>query len=112
LHTQSNGTRAVMTTPGEDVAEIQFYYNGNVASPDTLGSGEARNQLGLKLRAQDPCNLVYVMWRLAPENNVVVSVKRNANASQSDACENNGYTNIAPQKSGPVPAVARNSNHL
>ena len=30
-----------------------------------------------KLRAEDACNLVYVMWRIEPQSRLVVSVKRN-----------------------------------
>ena len=37
--------------------------------------GELRRQFGLKLRAQDACNLVYVMWRIEPASKLVVSIK-------------------------------------
>ena len=58
-------------------AEARFKYLGPTSQEARLGSGESRRQFGLRLRAQDPCNLVYAMWRIEPEPMLVVSVKRN-----------------------------------
>jgi hypothetical protein len=63
------------------------------------------------LRAQSACNLVYAMWRFAPESRVVVSVKRNAGESISAQCGNRGYQNIKPQRSKPVPAIRPGDAH-
>src|SRR5580704_5281987 len=46
--------------------EAQFTYLGSTGNEARLGSGELRRQFGLKLRAQDACNLVYAMWRIEP----------------------------------------------
>jgi hypothetical protein len=85
----------------------------HAASADTtaLGSGAIRRQLGLKLRAQNGCNLVYAMWRMDPENKLVVSIKSNPGMRTSAECGNRGYTNIKPRKSHPVPDVAPGSSH-
>ncbi len=69
--------RAVMANQISRDLEMQFTYRGPTQGEAHLGSGELRRQLGLKLRAQDGCNLVYVMWRIAPESKLAVQVKRN-----------------------------------
>jgi len=68
-------------------------------------------QFGLKLRAQDACNLVYAMWRIAPESQLVVSVKSNPGQHTSAECANHGYQNIKPVRSKPVPTLGPGSNH-
>ena len=76
-----------------------------------LGSGELRRQFGLKLRAQDACNLVYAMWRIEPESKLVVSVKSNPGQHTSAKCGNYGYRNIKPRHSIPVPALRSGRTH-
>jgi hypothetical protein len=44
---------------------------------------EMRRQSGLKLRAQNGCNLVYAMWRSEPESKLGVSVTRNPGLNAS-----------------------------
>jgi hypothetical protein len=103
--------RAVCSSRAESRAELRFTYLGPTATTRALGSGAVRQQLGLKLRAQDPCNLLYVMWRLEPESKVVVSVKRNV-VSTSAECGNHGYTNLRALSRAPVPAVTPGSSHI
>ena len=55
--------RAVATIPTGDNVELRVRDRGPVANAQALGSGEMRRQIALKLRAQDPCNLLYVSWR-------------------------------------------------
>jgi hypothetical protein len=76
-----------------------------------LGSGEVREQFGLKLRAADACNLVYAMWRFKPTASLVVSVKSNPGQHTSAECGNAGYSNIEPSSSKRVLAPARDSSH-
>jgi hypothetical protein len=99
-----------MGWPASD-AEVRFTYLGRTEKELPLGSGEIRRQFGLKLRAQDACNLVYAMWRLEPESKVVVSVKSNPNQHSSSACGNRGYRNVKPSRSATVPAVKVGSMH-
>ena len=68
-------------------------------------------QFGLKLRAQDACNLVYAMWRIEPESKLVVSVKSNPGEHTSAQCSNRGYQNIKPRRSVPVPTLSSGSTH-
>jgi hypothetical protein len=91
--------------------EARFTYLGPTSTEAPLGSGEMRRQFGFKLRAQDPCNLVYAIWRIDPEEKLVVSVKRNSNAHTSAECGNRGYENIKPRKSAPLPPLRSGDSH-
>src|SRR5262249_16626549 len=50
----------------DQVAEIRFRYRGPTQISKRLASGELRRQIGLKLRAEDTCNLIYAMWHIEP----------------------------------------------
>ncbi len=76
-------------------AEIHFRYLGPSKADKPLASGELRRQIGLKLHAADSCNVVYVMWHIAPDSGIAVSVKRNAVHSHVQ-CGAHGYEAIAP----------------
>ena len=104
--------RAVSSAASDGGGRLTFEYVGSTEETRALGSGLVRHQIGLKLRAQDPCNLLYVMWRIAPVNEVVVSVKRNPGKSTSAGCGNRGYTNLSPQLQVNPPAIAPGSDHV
>lgn len=104
--------RAVVARQGGSAAELRFTYLGPTRQTSALGSGEVRVQIGLKLRAQDPCNLVYVMWRIAPESRLVVSRKENPGQHTSAECANRGYHNLKPEHATPVPAPTASSSHV
>ena len=91
--------------------DVQFTYLGSTGNEARLGSGELRRQFGLKLRAQDACNLVYAMWRIEPESKLVVSVKSNPGQHTSTECGNHGYRNIKPRQSTPVPVLRSGNTH-
>jgi hypothetical protein len=103
--------RAYVNAATQPAARVRFTYLGPTANDAPLGSGEMRRQFGLKLRAQDACNLVYAMWRIEPESRVVVSVKSNPGQHSSAECSNHGYQNIKPSRSVPVPAVRPGETH-
>jgi hypothetical protein len=103
--------RAYLTTPSTQDIQASFTYLGPTKDEKPLASGEMRRQFGLKLHAQDACNLVYVMWRIAPESKLVVSVKSNPSHHSSADCGNAGYRNIKPAHSSPVPALEPGSSH-
>jgi hypothetical protein len=83
--------RAYVNAYTQLVAQVQFTYLGATPNEVPLASGEMRRQFGLKLRAQDACNLVYAMWRIEPESKLVVSVKNNPGEHTSAQCGNRGY---------------------
>lgn len=91
--------------------EARFMCLGPTAVVKPLGSGTVRQQFGLKLRAQDPCNLVYAMWRFEPASELVVSVKSNPGEHTSAGCGNRGYRNIKALKSSPVPRLNPGDRH-
>jgi hypothetical protein len=92
-------------------AEVRFTFLGATGKDVPLGSGEMRRQFGLKLLAQDACNLVYVMWRIEPESKLVVSVKSNPGQHTSPECGNRGYRNIKPLYPARVPAITAGVTH-
>jgi hypothetical protein len=90
---------------------LNFAYLGPTAAESALGSGEIRRQFGLKLRAQDPCNLVYAVRRVEPESRLVVSVKSNPGQHTSAECANRGYRNSKPRRISPVPLLHPGGSH-
>jgi hypothetical protein len=101
LEIDTPSSRAVVRTApggvGDQAAEIRFRYLGPSKADKLLASGELRRQIGLKLRAADSCNVLYVMWHIAPDARIAVSVKRNAAHSHAQ-CGVHGYEAIAPHR--------------
>ncbi len=104
-------TRAVMNAGSRDSARLQFKYLGPTRERAALRSGEEREQIGLKLRAQDGCNVTYAMWRIKPDAKLVVQVKYNPGKSSSAACGNSGYKTVVPSEATAVPSVVLGSVH-
>lgn len=96
---------------GGDAAALTFTYRGETFETRELAGGQARRQLGLKLRAQDSCNVVYVMWRLDPTPKLDVSVKFNALKKTHEECGADGYTKVRPHKKTFVPAFEYGKTH-
>ena len=104
--------RAYINTWTSQSIEAEFTYVSPTAKESALGSGEIRRQFGLKLRAQDACNLVYALWRIEPESKLVVSIKRNPGQARSSECANRGYRNIKPRRAAHVPALHPGDKHV
>jgi hypothetical protein len=104
--------RAYVNAYTQPVVEARFTYLGSTGNEAPLASGEMRRQFGLKLRAQDACNLVYAMWRIEPESKLVVSVKSNPGEHTSAQCGNRGYQNIKPRRSSPLPLLGSGGTHI
>jgi hypothetical protein len=104
--------RAIAPLAIEPSVELRFTYFGRTAETAALGSGRVRTQIGLKLRARDACNLVYVMWRIEPRAELSVQVKRNPGERTSSECGNRGYRNVKPHRAAPVPEVSEGSSHV
>jgi hypothetical protein len=103
--------RAVVGMPTPPEVEARFTYLGGTAQESRLGSGAIRRQFGLKLRAQDACNLIYAMWRIEPESKLVVSVKSNPGQHSSAECGNRGYVNLKPRRGGAIPLLRPGDSH-
>jgi hypothetical protein len=111
LVVESPKMRAFLNRATSQSIEARFKYLGGTAHESRLGSGEIRRQFGLKLKAQDACNLVYAMWRIEPEAKLVVSVKTNPGEHSSAECGNRGYRNVKPVRSAGVPRLQPGDAH-
>jgi hypothetical protein len=104
--------RAELGRSPRSAAEISFTYRGPTQSDAPLASGELRRQIGLKLRAQDTCNVVYVMWRIEPAPGIVVSVKSNPGQSRHSECGDSGYRILEPSTSARAATVEPGRAHV
>jgi hypothetical protein len=104
--------RAWVGREPRSAVELEFAYLGPTQSDAPLGSGELRRQIGLELRAQDSCNVLYVMWRIAPAPQLMVSLKNNPGQHQHRECRDRGYTNLAPQRSASLPLLRPGERHV
>jgi hypothetical protein len=119
LSSRPDGRLAIETpssrgvVPGSDgqIAEIRFRYLGPTAGSKPLASGELRRQIGIKLHAQDTCNLLYVMWHIEPDAKIAVSVKRNPAWHTHAQCHANGYTTMRPDAGIAMPRILRGEAH-
>ena len=94
--------RAEVVGATADRVELRFRYLGPTTTSVPLGSGDLRRQFGVKLRVQDTCNVLYVMWHIEPSQNLAVSVKHNEGQARHKQCRDGGYTNLSPTIVGPV----------
>jgi hypothetical protein len=105
------GMRAFVAGAASPSVEIAFTYRGPSRETEPLKSGEVRRQIGLKLRAMDTCNVVYVMWHVEPAQGLFVSVKRNPASSTHESCGDHGYTSVRGTKLADVPEIRVGSMH-
>ena len=104
--------RAVAPGRSGQQAELRFVYLGPTKETSKLASGGVREQVGLKLRARDGCNLVYVMWRLGKKPLLSVSVKRNLFHSTSKGCGARGYREVQESRKAELPPVRPGEQHV
>lgn len=102
--------RAVAPDSSGDAATLDFIFRGPSRDTRALASGSLRQQIGLKLRAADGCNLVYLMWRL-DLGRLEGSIKLNPGAHRHAECGACGYTKIVPSYHVPAPALREGGRH-
>ena len=112
MEVDSPAMRAVVKGSEPEVAELHFVYRGPTTETSRLANGEVRRQVALKLRAEDSCNVVYVVWRIEPESKIVVQTKANPGKHSHRECGDKGYENVAARTSKPVPPPAAGEEHL
>jgi len=105
------GVRAVVPESIGTSARVDFTYLGPTAQTAPLASGELRRQIGLKLRAQDTCNVVYVMWHVAPTEGVYVQLKSNPGRKTHAECKDHGYRTARTSTERLVPKVRTGERH-
>jgi hypothetical protein len=93
--------RAFARGSSGDAVSMRFVFRGDSAKTRALSSGQMRRQLGLKLRAANSCNVVYVMWRMDPKSMIEVSVKANPGMRTHAECGAEGYTKVKPFTAAP-----------
>jgi len=71
-----------------------------------------RRQIGLKLRAKDTCNVVYVMWHVEPTPGVFVSIKSNPGKATHAECGDRGYTTPKPARTASAPRIEPGSSNV
>ena len=103
--------RAVVPWSDGEEAELRFRYDGPSDGVAPLASGDVRRQVGLKLRAEDGCNLVYVMWRIDGKQPIVVSTKRNRGQHTHRQCGARGYRNLVARAGTQPPALVAGAEH-
>jgi hypothetical protein len=104
--------RAVAIGTAGDAVDLDFIYDGRSADTRALASGQLRQQIGLKLRAANGCNLIYVMWRLDRRQQLDVSAKINPGSRTHAQCGASGYTKLSPSYRTAVPALVAGARHL
>ena len=103
--------RAAADKTADQVAEIRFRYIGPSQASKPLASGELRRQIGLKLRAEDTCNLIYAMWHIEPDATIAVSIKRNPGMHTHEQCHAGGYVNLKAQRRIDLPPIRPGETH-
>ncbi|WP_147447350.1 hypothetical protein [Corallococcus sp. CA054B] len=104
--------RAVVPETTGDEAELRFTWLGATREVIPLASGQQREQVGLKLRARDGCNLIYAMWRIAPSAGIVVQFKSNPDDHESRECGNAGYITVRPRFMEPLDRLSPGESHV
>ena len=113
LSVSSKEMRATLKFTTEQAATVKFTYLGPTKEVAHLGSGEVPSQFGIKLRAQNDCNVINVMWHFAPDQKIAVSIKRNPGKRTHAECLDRGYlNNLKPRLSDAPPPVEPNQPHV
>lgn len=102
---ESGASRAVVRDGDDDYVGIVFEYLGPSKDETALAAGNKRRQLGLKLQAQDSCNVVYVMWPVDGARELIVTSKVNRGQSAHAQCGVKGYEALTPLMSRPVAPI-------
>lgn len=111
LAIESPSSRATVREATAQAAQIRFRYLGPTKNSNPLASGGLRRQIGIKLRAQDSCNLVYAMWHIEPDAHVAVAIKRNDGQHTHAECGAHGYTYLKPARYRKPAQIAPGETH-
>jgi hypothetical protein len=98
--------RAVRTTGEHSSAVLQFRYRGPSEKTALLDSGSLVRQIGLKMRAMNTCNLLYIMWRIKPTEEIYIALKRNPGKVTYKECQARGYKQLARVRLKPLGITA------
>ncbi len=111
LKVDTGGMRGVVAADSSRSVELAFVFRGDSKGAVPLANGEMRQQIGVKLRAKNTCNVVYVMWHVRPSPRVAVSVKSNPGLATHADCADRGYINLKSTSEVAVPQVRMGEPH-
>ena len=100
--------RAVRTSGKHSQALLRFRYRGPSQKTAPLDSGAVIEQIGLKMRAMNTCNLLYIMWRIKPTEEIYIAIKRNPGKTNYKDCGANGYKVLGRVPVKPLGITAAN----
>jgi hypothetical protein len=95
-------SRAEFLNTSGDKLELRIRYLGITDTKEYFADGTYQEQVGMKLRSMDGCNVIYVMRRINPNPGIVVSIKSNPGIVST--CGDKGYT-VLKSVAYPVPKV-------
>ena len=106
--------RAVRTSGKHSQALLRFRYRGPSEKTAPLDSGAVIAQIGLKMRAMNTCNLLYIMWRIKPTEELYIAIKRNPGKVNYADCGANGYKVLGrvPLKPLGITAIKQKTHRL
>ena len=106
--------RAVRTSGKHSQALLRFRYRGPSEKTAPLDSGAVIQQIGLKMRAMNTCNLLYIMWRIKPTEEIYIAIKRNPGKTKYEDCRANGYIELGrvPLKPLGITAATQKTHRL
>ena len=106
--------RAVRTSGPHSQALVRFRYRGASEKTAPLDSGAVVQQIGLKMRAMNTCNVLYVMWRIHPTEEIYIAIKRNPGKKKYADCGAHGYTVLGrvPLKPLGITATTQTTHRL
>jgi hypothetical protein len=102
FYTEDSATRMEFPKTDGNSLTILAEYLGKTTITEPLASGVVQEQFGIKLRAANTCNLVYVMRRFSPYSRVTIMYKQNIGMTTHEECKDGGYVIV---KDISVPAV-------
>lgn len=88
-------------------AKLSLRYLGETSILAPLSSGRVVGQIGLKLINKNTCNVLYVMWRIMPVEELYLAVKHNPDDTTHKECGANGYHGLSYTKLSPFGISAK-----
>jgi len=107
FYTESSETRVDFNNMNGESIILWAQYLGPTDATAILASGATKEQIGVKLRNSNTCNVLYVMRQFKPISSVSIMYKQNPGMTTHAQCGDKGYVFI---KDISVPAVPVGTN--
>ncbi len=103
-------TSVTEAVPDDNSALLAFYYVSPIMPMIPLEDGELRRQVGVRLRGENDCNAVYIMWFVGTSSDdtevstrpegIYIQEKLNPGMTTQAECHDHGFTTHGPVLSG------------